>query len=178
MLIPIVKPHEKVIYEECQKLKDLYKDGKVVGTYAASYISDQWFFVVGKTILKDDKIETIDKCVVCGEEAVDWEAANLKFFRFLGDVKYVINYAESGALDADKYNIEYLDIERLAMWCQYYFRYRGLDTSNIEYTRCIFEYGEGIDGIDMYDELTGLIETIFSDYKTILEQDKAKKQSE
>lgn len=178
MLIPIAKPEEREIYKSCQELKDLYKDGKVVGVYAASYINDQWYFVVGKTVLKDNKVKTIDRCVICGEESVDWEAATLKFIRFLGDAKCVINYAESGALDTERYNIENLDIEKLVMWCQYYFRYRGIDTLEIECARSILEYGEGVEGIDMYDEVTDLINIVLADYEAILEQDKEKNKSE
>ena len=178
MLIPIAKPEEREIYKACQELKDLYKDGKVVGVYAASYINDQWYYVLGKTILKDNKVETIDRCVIYGEESVDWDAAILKFISFLDGADVVINYAEYEVLDSEEHNIENIDIEKLAMWCQYYFHYRGIDTLDIEYARSTFEYGEGVEGIDMYEELTDLINIILADYEAILEQDKEKNKAE
>lgn len=173
MLIPIVKPEEREIYKACQELKELYKDGKVVGVYAASYINDQWDFVVAKTMMKDNKIETIDRC-----DVAEWRTSNEKFIEFLGDVKCVLHYAENGAIDAKKYDIEFRDIEQLAMWCQYYFHYRGIDTLDIEYARSTFEYGEGVEGIDMYEELIGLINIILADYEAIIEQDKEKNKFE
>ena len=41
------------------------------------------------------------------------------------------------------------------MHCQYYFRYRGLNTFDIEGARCTFEYGCGIEGIDAIEEHKG-----------------------
>lgn len=178
MLIPVIKPEEKEIYKACEEFKDLYKDGKVVGVYAASYINDQWYFVVGKTVLKDNKVETIDRCVIYGEESVDWDVAILKFISFLDGADVVINYAEYEVLDSEEHNIENIDIEKLAMWCQYYFHYRGLEVGEIEYARSTFEYGEGVEGIDMYEELTDLINIILADYEAILEQDKEKNKAE
>ncbi|MBE6774242.1 MAG: hypothetical protein E7544_08485 [Ruminococcaceae bacterium] len=178
MLIPIAKPEEREFYKSCQELKELYKDGKVVGVYAASYINDQWYYTLGKTVLRDNKVETIDRCVICGEESVDWKAATLKFISFLDGADVVINYAEYEVLDSEEHNIENIDIEKLAMWCQYYFHYRGIDTLDIEYARSTFEYGEGVEGIDMYEELTDLINIILADYEAILEQDEERNISE
>ena len=42
----------------------------------------------------------------------------------------------------------------------------------------ILEYGEGVEGIDMYDEVTDLINIVLADYEAILEQDKEKNKAE
>ena len=64
MLIPILKPEEKIIYGACQYLKDKYKDGNIVGVYAAYCIDNQWVYHYGKTSLKDGKVETIDNYII------------------------------------------------------------------------------------------------------------------
>ena len=71
MLIPILKPEEKIIYGACQYLKDKYKDGNIVGIYAAYCIDDQWVYHYGKTSLKDGKVETIDNYIIYGNPQYD-----------------------------------------------------------------------------------------------------------
>ena len=173
MLIPIVKPAEETIYAECQHLKDLYKNGAVVGVYAESFIDDKWECCLSKTVLKDNCIETLDRCIIRGENDEYKE-----FSEFLKDVSYVIYYRENSFFDAPKYNVERIDLEVMAMHCQYYFRYRGLNTFDIEGARCTFEYGYGIEGIDMQGELTDLIGNILKKYEDILKQDEEKNKSE
>ena len=58
------------------------------------------------------------------------------------------------------------------MHCYYYFHYRGLNVVDISYARSTLEYGEGINGINMYNEVISLINDILDKYEAILEQDK------
>ena len=174
MLIPVKKPNEKTIYEGCQHLKDVYKDGAVVGLYAAYFIDNQWVYHLGKTVLKNNKVRTIDHCIIYCDENTDWTVVNKKFSQFLKGVKCVINYAEHSHFES----AENLDIEVMAMYCQYYFHHRGLKSDGIEYARNLFEYGEGVNGINMYDLLTAVISDILDNYEKILKQDEDKTKSE
>ena len=177
MLIPITKPNEEFIYAECQQLKDIYKDGAIVGLYASYYLDDRWVLHLGKTIFKNGKVETIDSCIIHCDGDIAWTDVNKKFSEYLGDVKCVINYGEHCVFDSPEYNLENLDVEVMAMHCQYYFYHRGLDVSNIEYIRCMFEYGEGIEGINLYTELVELLDDILIGYEVISEQNEEKNKS-
>ena len=175
MLIPILKPEEKIIYGACQYLKDKYKDGNIVGVYAAYCIDNQWIYHYGKTSLKDGKVETIDNYIVYGNDNSDCAEVNQKVNEFMDGVDCVINYSEGDVFDTSEYDIENFDIEVMTMYCQYYFHHRGFSVAKISYARNLLEYAEGVNGINMYDELISLINVIFKKYEALLELDKENK---
>ena len=173
MLIPIVKPKEKIIYGACQYLKDTYKDENVVGVYATYCIDNQWVYHFGKTVLKEDnKVETIDSYIVRDNGNLNWDEVRKKNKEFMNGIECVINYAEGDVFESSEYDVENFDIEVMTMHCYYYFHYRGLNVVDISYARSTLEYGEGINGINMYNEVISLINDILDKYEAILEQDK------
>lgn len=171
MLISIVNPKEEVIYEECQHLKDLYSDGKVVGVYSTYFIEGKWVIHIMKTIMKN-KVEVIDNMIIKTEGVVDWQDVDKRFDDYLNDVKCVIVYDEPNALSFAKSEPKVLDINLTTMHCSNYFNYRGMDVSNIEYARAMFEYGEGVEGLRLDIVLLELINEIIDKYSLILEEDK------
>ena len=175
MLISIGKPNEKIIYGACQYLKDTYADGKTVGVYAAYCIDNQWIYHYGKTSLKEGKVETIDNYIVYGNNNSDCAEVKQKVNEFMNGVDCVINYSEGDVFDTSEYDIENFDIEVMTMYCQYYFHHRGFSVAKISYARNLLEYAEGVNGINMYDELISLINVILKKYEALLELDKENK---
>ena len=170
MLIPIAHPKEEVIYGECQHLKDLYADGKVVGVYSTYYAEDQWVFRLMKTVY-DSKIEVIDDLIIKTKGTVDWNEINKKIDDFFNDVKCIISYDEPNFLSYDEAKKEVLDINIMTMHCCNYFRYRGLDVVGIEYARAMFDYGEGIENLRLDIVLLELIDEIINKFNIIIKED-------
>ena len=171
MLIPIVHPKEEVIYEECQHLKDLYSDGKVVGVYSTYYAEGYWCFGLMKTVL-NSKIEVIDELHIKTEGAVDWTEISKKIDNYFTDVKCIIIYDDPNALSYNEDEKEVLDINIMTMHCCNYFRHRGSDVMDIEFARAMFEYGEGVENLRLDIVLIELINEIIDKYTFILEEDK------
>ena len=178
MLIPIGKINEKEIYRDCQYLKDKYADGKIVGVYAAYYMDNKWVYHFAKTVLKDGKVETIDNYIYCDSGNLDWGEIHKKSNDFMRGVDCLINYMERKPFVSSEYDIENFDIEVMTMYCQYYFHYRGLNAAKISYARSLLEYGEGVNGIHMYNELISLINDILDGYDALLELDKEENKPE
>ena len=172
MLIPIGRINEKTIYKDCQYLKDKYTDGKIVGVYAAYRMDNKWIYHFAKTVLKDGKVETIDNYIYCDSGNLDWNEINRKTNDFMRGVDCLINYMEREPFVSSEYNIENFDIEVMTMYCQYYLHHRGLSVAKISYARNLLEYGEGVNGINMHNELISLINEILDKYEALLQLDK------
>ena len=176
--MPIGKTNVKIIYRDCQCLKDKYADGKIVGVYAAYRMDDHWTHHFGKTVIKDNKVETVDSYVVHDDGNIDWSEVDKKSNEYMHGVDCVINYSEGVVFDTSEYDIENFDIEVMTMYCYYYFHHRGLDVVDISYARSTLEYGEGINGINMYNEVISLINDILDKYEALLKLDEEHNKSE
>ena len=179
MLIPLYNPTEEQMYQMCQNLKDLYADNAVVGVYAEYFCDGHWVNHVSKTILKDNKVEEIDRLLIHANGYIDWSDVNKQVAEYLKGVDYVINYDCGHIFDSLKNMVESFetkdfDFNATVMQVTRYFNYRGYDVRQIYYARDVLEYAEGLEGFNFYNEIIIILNEVFEKYQAILDEDKLK----
>ena len=179
MLIPLYNPTEEQMYQMCQQVKDFYADGAIVGVYANYFCDGHWINHISKTVLKDNKVEEVDRLLIHSHGNIDWIHVTKQIAEFLKGVDCVINYDCYDIFatlrdNVENFETEDFDINATVMQVARYFRYRGHDVSQIYYARDVLEYAEGLEGFNFYNEIMILLNEIFDKYHKILEEDKDK----